>query len=120
MAMIAWFGGTVKSIRQERAPDCPVLTCPWTPVALPLNASCTAMLFTPGLSNAEMLIYGCLISGIVLTMMLAFTMQFMHKATKVARPSFVLKYFGRQNSFVWAIARASVLAAGVAIFTSFL
>ena len=41
----------------------------------------TAMLFTLGLSNATVLILGSLISGIVLTVMPALSMPFMHKAT---------------------------------------
>lgn len=44
----------------------------------------TAMLFTLGLSSTEVIIYGSLISGIVLTMMPALSMPFMHKATKGA------------------------------------
>jgi PTS system ascorbate-specific IIC component len=45
---------------------------------------CTAMLFTLGLPNIMVLIYGSIISGIVMTMMPAFSMPFMHKATKGA------------------------------------
>ena len=44
----------------------------------------TAMLFTLGLSSAEVLLYGSIISGIVMTAMPALSMPFMHKATKGA------------------------------------
>ena len=44
----------------------------------------TAMLFTLGLSSSKVLIYGSIISGIVMTAMPALSMPFMHKATKGA------------------------------------
>jgi PTS system ascorbate-specific IIC component len=140
----------------------------------------TAMLFTLGLPNAQVLIYGSLISGIVMTMMPAFSMPFMHKATKgagfamghlatagycaagligkfaggdpektdaekmefsgklgffreslllmglgvmvvyliaviFAGPTFVAKFAGTQDPFVWAIMQAFTFAAGVSI-----
>lgn len=49
-----------------------------------MAAVVTAMFYTFGLSSMEVIIYGSLISGIVMTIMPAFSMPYMQKATKGA------------------------------------
>ncbi|MBC7231962.1 MAG: PTS ascorbate transporter subunit IIC [Chloroflexi bacterium] len=49
-----------------------------------IAAVCTIMLSTSHLSSIQVLVYGAIISGIVITTMPAFSMPLMHKATKGA------------------------------------
>ncbi len=49
-----------------------------------MAAVVTAMFYTLGLSEVEIIIYGSLIAGIIMTVMPAFSMPFMQKATKGA------------------------------------
>nr|MBC7243943.1 PTS ascorbate transporter subunit IIC [Chloroflexota bacterium] len=49
-----------------------------------IAAVCVAMLVKSGLPNIQVLLYASLISGILMTVMPAFSMPFMHRATKGA------------------------------------